>query len=429
MSVQSSPPTAPAPAPDTAYPAIPSRSFRAPGQRVLIVAPTPFFADRGCHVRILGEAQALIELGHEVLVCTYPLGRDVPGIPTERTLPVPWYHKLSAGPSVHKFYIDALLIGKVLAACRRFRPDIIHAHLHEGIVIAKIASTLFRIPMVADLQGSLTSELLDHKFIPKAPWFVKGMQRIEGTINGMPRHLIVSSTRTARACRDSFGLPESRITPVMDGVDLKVYSPRPPDPALRASLGILPHEKLVVFIGVLTEYQGIDLLLKAVPLVMKELPAAKFLIIGYPEEGYKEKARALGIADRTVFTGRIPYDQAPAYLSLGDVAVSPKVSTTEANLKLYNYMAMGLPSVVFDNEVNREILGDLGIYAPTPTPEALTGALLSILRAPERAAEIRARSLARASAELSWTAVGRQLLDIYADVRSRSRGPLTTRGT
>ena len=254
-----------APPLDAPHPAIPARSTRASGRRILIVAPTPFFADRGCHVRILGEAQALIELGHEVLVCTYPLGRDIPGIPTERTLPVPWYHKLSAGPSVHKFYIDALLIGKVLAACRRFRPDIIHAHLHEGIVIGKIASTLFRIPMVADLQGSLTSELLDHKFIPKRSWVVKGMHRIEGAINGMPRHLIVSSTRTARTCRETFGLPQSRITPVMDGVDLAIFSPREVDPALRASLGILPHEKVVVFIGVLTEYQGIDILLQAVP--------------------------------------------------------------------------------------------------------------------------------------------------------------------
>ena len=162
---------------------------------------------------------------------------------------------------------------------------------------------------------------------------------------------------------------------------------------------------------------------------MKELPAVKFLIIGYPEASYKEKAQALGIADRTIFTGRIAYDAAPAYLSLGDVAVSPKVSTTEANLKLYNYMAMGLPSVVFDNEVNREILGELGIYAPTPTPEALASALKSILSSPERAAEIRARSLARAAAELSWTAVGRQLLVIYDDVRSRSRGLQPTRVT
>jgi glycosyltransferase involved in cell wall biosynthesis len=275
--------------------------------------------------------------------------------------------------------------------------------------------------MVADLQGSLTGELLDHKFIPRAPWLMKAMHRIESAINGMPRHLIVSSTRTAMTCRETFKLPPGRITPVMDGVDTEIFSPREKDSALRDSLGILPHEKVVVFIGVLTEYQGIDLLLEAVPLVVKELPSAKFLIIGYPEASYREKARALGIESSTCFTGRIPYQDAPDYLSLADVAISPKISTTEANLKLFNYMAMGLPTVVFDNEVNREILGDLGIYVESANVDALARALLKILSSPAEAAEIRKRSIERASSEHSWIAVGKRLLEIYDDVRPRPR--------
>ena len=385
------------------------------GQRVLMVAPTPFFADRGCHVRILGEAQALVALGHAVLICTYHLGRDIPGLPTERTLTVPWYHKLSAGPSVHKLYIDLLLIWKVLSACRRFRPTIIHAHLHEGIVIGRIASALFGVPLVADLQGSLTGELRDHKFIPG--WLANTMHRIEWAINRMPRHLIVSSTRTARSCHNTFRLPESRITPIMDGVDTNVFSPRERDSALRTSLGILPHETVVAFVGVLTEYQGIDLLLQAVPLVVKELPSARFLIVGYPEESYREKARALGIEASTLFTGRVPYHAVPDYLSLADIAISPKISTTEANLKLFNYMAMGLPTVVFDNEVNREILGDLGIYVESANVEALASAIVRILTSPVEAAELRRKSIERARSEHSWLAVGRRLLDIYDEVR------------
>ena len=142
-------------------------------KRILMIAPTPFFADRGCHVRIMGEAKALIALGNKVILCTYGLGRNVDGIPTERALAIPWYKKLSAGPSFHKLYIDVLLLWKALRICRRFRPDIIHAHLHEGIVIGKVASKVFGIPLVADLQGSLTDELLDHKFIPNVRWLVK----------------------------------------------------------------------------------------------------------------------------------------------------------------------------------------------------------------------------------------------------------------
>ncbi|HEX2225774.1 MAG TPA: glycosyltransferase [Candidatus Binatia bacterium] len=207
-------------------------------RRILMIAPTPFFADRGCHVRILGEAKSLMRLGHKVILCTYFLGRDVEGIPTERTLAVPWYKKLSAGPSWHKPYIDLLLLWKVLRACHRFRPDIIHAHLHEGIVIGKLASRIFRVPLVADLQGSLTDELLAHSFLPNYSWVVKLMRRIEKKINQMPEHLIVSSTETARTCVDVYGLSADRVSPVMDGVDLEIFSPRKRDTTLETLFGL-----------------------------------------------------------------------------------------------------------------------------------------------------------------------------------------------
>jgi glycosyltransferase involved in cell wall biosynthesis len=211
--------------------------------RVLMIAPTPFFADRGCHVRILGEAKALITLGYRVVVCTYGLGRDVDGIPTERIARIPWYKKLSAGPSVHKFYIDLLLLWKVIQTCRRFKPTLIHAHLHEGIVIGKIASAIFGIPLVADLQGSLTSELLDHKFLPNSKWLVSLMYWVERKINQMPSHLIVSCSPTAQKCVEFFGISANRVSSIMDGVDLDVFSPQARDPILQAALGLRTEEQ------------------------------------------------------------------------------------------------------------------------------------------------------------------------------------------
>jgi glycosyltransferase involved in cell wall biosynthesis len=205
-------------------------------KRILMIAPTPFFADRGCHVRILGQAKALISLGHQVILCTYYLGRDVDGIPTERTLAVPWYQKLSPGPSWHKFYIDLLLLWSVLVACRKSRPEVIHAHLHEGIVIGKIASRLFGAPLVADLQGSLTDELLAHKFIPNLRSVIAFVRWVEKRISRMPAHLIVSSRHTAQICVGLYGVSADRVSSLMDGVDLEVFSPREKDAVLRALL-------------------------------------------------------------------------------------------------------------------------------------------------------------------------------------------------
>jgi glycosyltransferase involved in cell wall biosynthesis len=178
--------------------------------------------------------------------------------------------------------------------------------------------------------------------------------------------------------------------------------------------------KVVIFVGVLTEYQGIDLLLEAIPHVVQKIQQVKFIIIGYPNEQiYRDRARALGIEPWTHFTGKVSYEEVPRYLSLADVAVSPKVSMTEANLKLFNYMAMGLPTVVFDTPINREILGRVGIYAKFGDVNSLAEALIDVLTNQERSAQLAALSRQKATDEHSWSGVARRLTEIYKSIRNQ----------
>jgi len=72
----------------------------------MMIAPTPFFADRGCHVRIYEEARILQSLGNKVIIYTYHNGRNISGIKIKRIMNIPWYKKLEAGPSYHMFYLD-----------------------------------------------------------------------------------------------------------------------------------------------------------------------------------------------------------------------------------------------------------------------------------------------------------------------------------
>lgn len=385
-------------------------------RRILMIAPTPFFADRGCHVRIRGEAQSLIAHGHQLLLCTYGLGRDVDGIPTVRTMNVPWYTKLSPGPSIHKIYVDIMLLWTVIWVSRRFRPDVVHGHLHEGVLIGKIISRLYGVPLVADIQGSLVAELVDHKAVPTWGWWLNLLYKLEKWIVSLPDHAVFSSTYNADNSIEQFRIPKDRVTTLMDGVEIGNHENGQFRNELRKSLSIQPDDRVVVFVGVLTEYQGINLLMQAVPLVLQQMPDAKFLIMGYPNEDvYRKRSEALGVGERVHFTGRIPYDQLSTYLSLGDVAISPKISTSEANQKLLVYMAMGLPTVVFDSRVNREILGDLGIYAKFGETEGLAGSLVEILRDPERRKLIGARSKIRAHKTCSWEVAAAQLSHLYED--------------
>jgi glycosyltransferase involved in cell wall biosynthesis len=182
-------------------------------------------------------------------------------------------------------------------------------------------------------------------------------------------------------------------------------------------------KSVIIFVGVLTEYQGVDLLLEAVPYVVQKVPESKFLIVGYPnEEHYRQKARDLGVQAWVHFTGKISYEDVPRYLSLADIAVSPKLSETEANLKLFTYMAMGLPTVVFDNPINREILGDVGVYAEMVNSMALADALIRVLTDKEWAKQVGLLSRQKAADEYSWSLVGKRLDDIYNSVGDGSIG-------
>jgi len=153
--------------------------------KILMIAPTPFFADRGCHVRIYEELKILQQLGCEVLLSTYHNGRDVDGVNIERIINIPWYKKLEAGPSWHKPFLDLLLLIKTFSVVRKFKPNIIHTHLHEGAFIGIFLCIYFKLPLVFDYQGSLTAEMEDHKFIKKDGIIFKAFKSLEGWIENM----------------------------------------------------------------------------------------------------------------------------------------------------------------------------------------------------------------------------------------------------
>ena len=148
----------------------------------------------------------------------------------------------------------------------------------------------------------------------------------------------------------------------MDGVDTEEFRPFEGE-AVRKELNLPAGVPVAVFLGVLNRYQGIDILLEVVKIFRDRGVPLHFLIMGFPHHQYQRRAVAEGLSDRITFTGRIDYRDAARLLSAGDVALSPKVSLSEANGKLFNYMACGIPVLAFDTPINREILGDAGVYA------------------------------------------------------------------
>ena len=385
--------------------------------RILVIAPTPFFADRGCHVRILEEVRTLMARGHRVTICTYHHGRDIEGIETQRSLKIPWYSKESAGPSIHKFYVDLLLLATVIWNGKKCKTDLIHAHLHEGIVIGKIASFILGIPLVADLQGSLSGELVQHRFFKQRGILHRMFLWMERIIIRLPDKILVSSTFTLPGLSESTSQVCSNMTMIRDGVDTTCFSRNFPDTEMKKKLGISPSDKIVGYLGVLTDYQGVPILLQAIPKVLQDQRGVHFLIMGYPNVAYyKEQAKALGIGDHVTFTGRIQYEDAPRYLGICDLAVSPKLNSTEANGKLLNYMAMSLPVVASDTQVNRDVLGSSGIYFAVGDPIELAQAISRVLVDEQFSIRLGTQLRDRVVNEFSWTAIGNRIIESYREV-------------
>lgn len=396
--------------------------------RILAIAPTGFFADYGCHVRIRGQLQALASRGHIVRLVTYPSGRDVDGLPTVRPLrSLLRGHEIPVGSSRRKLLLDTALAPAALAAALRFaggHPHVIHAYLHEGALIGAFLRDLLAAPLVFDFQGSLTAEMLDHRFIrpnsPLLPW----LRRLEQWIDQRPQAILASSAHAARLLVERFGVASQRVLTLPDSVDPVAFRPRSQfDPqqidALRQQLGLPAGRPLVVYLGLLAPYQGTELLLSALRQMAdrRQQAAPHCLIMGFPDVArYTRLAEEMGLAGRVTFTGAVPYEQAPLYLALGDVAVAPKLSATEGSGKLLTYMAAGLPVVAFDTPVHREYLGDLGFYAAPGDAAALATALGRALDAPVEAAESGLRLRHKVETGYTWQHAAQHIEEVYRRV-------------
>jgi glycosyltransferase involved in cell wall biosynthesis len=400
---------------------------------ILMIAPTSFFGDYGCHVRILEEVRVLHKRGHRVTIVTYYKGRDLPELNIVRTRPTPWHADYEVGSSRHKVAFDALLSWTALRTAWRVKPDIIHAHLHEGALIGRALSAVTGAPLVFDYQGSLTAEMLDHHFVRpggKREWLFR---TVENRIDRMPRAILTSSQHSADLLRDKLKDQAQRVVPLPDCVDTDFFRPRTSADqadvdALKDQLGI-PHDRtVVIYLGLLAQYQGTYHIIQAARQVVARQVAAQqaaaqdsnvhFLVMGYPNpDHFQAEAAQYGLSNSMTFTGRVPYEQAARYLRVGDIALAPKLSLTEGAGKILNYMACALPTVAFDTPQAREFMAQFGAYAERGSAESLAERIVELLQNPDRARATGQALRTRASQRFSWDDAARRMVAVYDAVR------------
>jgi glycosyltransferase involved in cell wall biosynthesis len=322
--------------------------------RVLHVAPTPFFSDRGCHIRIEGIVRGLNSKDVRSVVCTYHHGREREGVETCRIEAIDSYEQTKAGPDPHKYMADIKLWWLVCKCIRKQRPDLIHAHLHEGVLLgwaAKLAVFKPRLPLVADLQGSLVGELDSYNYFAKSKGLRKVFMWLEKTILRMPAHIFCSSVSSLELFQNDFDILQEQMTLLGDRVEQGIVSARRPERVIGSPVTI-------IYSGALLESKGLSQLLAVLESLLARRTDVRVVLVGYPTEDVAAYLESKGLADRCVLTGRVNYENLPEYLADADIGLEPKLpGAGEGSGKVLNYMAAGLPVVAFDSPNNRDFLG------------------------------------------------------------------------
>lgn len=162
--------------------------------------------------------------------------------------------------------------------------------------------------------------------------------------------VIVPSKKTEKYLKYKCKIKNKPIYIVPTGIDIAPFNPnnfsKDQKNALRESIGISEKDKVILFLGRLGEEKSIDKLLDVMPDVFKKITNSKFVIVGGGpvRDDLEKKALKLGIKDRVIFTGSVPWSDVPLYYTLGDVFVNAS-STETQGLTFIEAMASGIPVV------------------------------------------------------------------------------------
>jgi PEP-CTERM/exosortase A-associated glycosyltransferase len=385
--------------------------------RVLHVLDHSIPLHSGYTFRTLALLREQRKLGWETFHLTSPkhtatqaLQETVDGWPFFRTPPA-----ADAGarlPGVGEFALMRQLERRLAEVAAEVKPHVLHAHspVLNAIPALRVGKRL-GIPVVYEVRAFWEDAAVDHGTTTEGSLRYRLTRRLESHALRQAAHVftICEGLRSDIAAR---GIPAKRVTVIPNAVDIENFEPGgAPDEALKAQLG-LAGASVVGFIGSFYAYEGLDLLLDALPGLLQRQPQLRLLLVGGgPQEAaLKAQAAALGVADKVVFAGRVPHAEVKRYYDLVDVLAYPRHSMrlTElvTPLKPLEAMAQGRLFVASDVGGHKELVrhGETGLLFKAGSAAALTDAVSSLLDDRARWPGLRRAGREFVERERNWTA-------------------------
>jgi PEP-CTERM/exosortase A-associated glycosyltransferase len=330
-------------------------------------------------------------------------------------------------PVINQWALMEATRRRLMDVAAQVRPDIIHAH--SPVLNAMPALAVGRaqhLPVVYEIRAFWEDAAAD--LGTASEWGPR--YRLTRLLETRALRRVDAVTTICEGLRHDMlerGIPADKITVIPNAVDVgQFHFKAAPDTGLMARYNLAPGATLG-FAGSFYAYEGLDLLLRAMPAVLREVPQARLLLLGGgpQNEVLQALASSLGLGEHVQFVGRVPHDEVSRYYSVMDVMVYPRISRrlTElvTPLKPLEAMAMGKLVAASDVGGHRELIRDgyNGHLFPAGSPQALARCLTGLLQHPEGWGDVIAHGRAYVERERTWKAsVAR-----YRGVYQRALGP------
>lgn len=326
---------------------------------------------------------------------TPQLQESVDGLDFFRTPALP---PAASVPVWNEVRLIRALTRRLQQVVEQVRPDIIHAH--SPVLNALPALQVGRrngIPVVYEIRAFWEDAAVDHGSTREGSLRYRATRALE-TYAIRRAGRVFTICEGLRADIVARGIPSGKVTVIPNAVDVEGFQlAQPADPDLLARWG-LQGRTVLGFIGSFYAYEGLDLLVSAMPQLVQQRPDVCLLLVGGgPQEAaLKAQVQMLGLADRVVFTGRVPHAEVNRYYDLIDLLAYPRHSMrlTElvTPLKPLEAMAQGHLFVASDVGGHKELIrhGETGWLFKADDRDALAAAVLDMLDHRDRWPQLRA---------------------------------------
>lgn len=383
--------------------------------KILLLAPQPFFVERGTPIAVRALAEALGGMGHEIDLVTLHEGEDVRivGVRLFRAARPPFVRHVGIGFSIAKLLCGVSLMATAFRLLLRQRYDVIHA-VEEAVYPALLAGLMRRIAVVYDMDSLIVDQIAEKwSFVRHVRW---PLDRIEAW--AARRASLVLAVCPMVAHRVALMAPVQTIHLLPD-IATPAPQGHPPDDVLDLRAATGAAGVLGLYVGNLETYQGIDLLADAVAALPADSDAV-LAVVGGGRPGEIEAARrrmaSAGASHRVMFLGPAPLAHLPWLLAQADILCSPRTKGLNTPMKIYSYMAAGRAILATDIVSHTQVLDPDVAFLVAPTAPAIMRGFALLANDAALRARLAAAAMERAHTHYGQAAFERRVRAAYADL-------------